>query len=93
MCHLGNISYRLGEKVPFNPQTKAFGDNNEAYETLTRMEEHLAGRNGLNLSQTDYTLGRKLVVDAQNESFVGDDEANRLLTRQYRAPFVVPDKA
>lgn len=92
LCHLGNISYRLGEKVPFNPQTKAFGDNDEAYETLARLEEHLAGRNGLNLSQTDYTLGRKLVVDAKNESFVGDDEANRLLTRQYRAPFVVPDK-
>lgn len=93
LCHLANISYRLGEKVPFNPQTKAFGDNKEAYETLARMEEHLAGRNGLTLAEMDYTLGRKLVVDAQEEGFVGDDEANRLLTRQYRAPFVVPDKA
>lgn len=92
LCHLANISYRLGEKVPFSPQTKAFGDNKEAYETLARMEEHLAGRNGLNLAEMDYTLGRKLVVDAQKEAFVGDDEANRLLTRQYRAPFVVPDK-
>ncbi len=92
LCHLGNISYRLGEKAPFSPQTKAFGDNKEVYETLARMEEHLAGRNGLNLGQLDYTLGRKLVVDAQKESFVGDDEANRLLTRQYRAPFVVPER-
>lgn len=92
LCHLGNISYRLGEKTPFSPQTKAFGDNKEAYETLARMEEHLAGRNGLKLAEMDYTLGRKLVVDAKKEAFVGDDEANRLLTRQYRAPFVVPDK-
>ena len=41
LCHLANISYRLGEPVPFNPQTKAFGDNKDAYETLARMEEHL----------------------------------------------------
>ena len=34
LCHLANMSYRLGEEVPFNPQTKAFGDNREAYETL-----------------------------------------------------------
>ena len=34
---------RIGwaSEVPFNPQTKAFGDNKEAYETLARMEEHL----------------------------------------------------
>ena len=92
LCHLGNISYRLGEKAPFSPQTKAFGDNKEAYETLARMEDHLAGRNGLKLSEIDYMLGRKLVVNAKSESFIGDDEANRLLTRQYRAPFIVPDK-
>jgi hypothetical protein len=92
LCHLANISYRLGEKVPFNPRTKAFGDNKEAYETLGRMEEHLTA-NDLELDgQAKYLLGRKLVVDAAKENFVGDDEANRMLTRQYRAPFVVPEK-
>ena len=29
LCHLANISYRLGEQVPFNTQTKAFGDCKE----------------------------------------------------------------
>ena len=91
LCHLANISYRLGEKVPFNPQTKAFGDNREAYETLARMEEHLT-KNGLKLDGEQYRLGRKLAFDAKKESFVGDEEANRLLTRQYRQPFVVPEK-
>ncbi|HZZ72774.1 MAG TPA: Gfo/Idh/MocA family oxidoreductase [Pirellulales bacterium] len=92
LCHLANISYRLGEEVPFNPQTKAFGDNQEAYETLARLEEHLAS-NGVKLEATKYRLGRKLAFDAASEKFVGDDQANALLTRKYRAPFVVPDKA
>jgi hypothetical protein len=91
LCHLANISYRLGENVPFNPKTKAFGDNQDAYETLARMEEHLTA-NGLKLDGEKYLLGRKLVVDTKQEKFTGDDEANRMLTRQYRAPFVVPDK-
>ena len=65
LCHLANISYRLGEQVPFNPQTKAFGDNKEAYETLERMEEYLTKNNGLNLDGLEYRLGRKLTVDAK----------------------------
>lgn len=91
LCHLGNISYRLGETVPFNPRTKALGDDKEAYETLERMGQHLSA-NGLKLDDVKYTLGRKLALDAERESFTGDDEANRLLTREYRAPFVVPEK-
>ena len=51
--------------VPFNSQTKAFGDNKEAYETLARMEEHLAKDNGLKLDGLEYRLGRKLTVDAE----------------------------
>ncbi len=92
LCHLANMSYRLGEEVPFNPRTKAFGDNQEAYETLARMEEHLAKDNGLKLDGMKYRLGRKLVVDARKERIVGDDQANAMLTRAYRKPYVVPDK-
>jgi len=48
LCHLGNISYRVGN--------------------------------------------RKLIFDGATESFLGDEEANRLLKRQYRYPYVVPEK-
>jgi len=92
LCHLANISYRLGEAVPFDSKTKAFGDDKEAYETFARMEEHLSGTNGLKLAGQDYRLGRKLTIDAKTERFVDDPEADKLLTRNYRAPFVVPDK-
>lgn len=91
LCHLGNISYRLGNDAPFNPRTKAFGDNKEAYETLARTEEHLTG-NAIKLNETAYRLGRKLALYPGAETFVNDKEADALLTRQYRAPFVVPAK-
>jgi predicted dehydrogenase len=91
LCHIANISYRLGSPQPFNPRTKAFGDDKEAYETIGRFEKHLA-ENGINLNEATYRLGPKLVLDPEKESFVGSAEANALLTREYRKPFVVPDK-
>jgi predicted dehydrogenase len=91
LCHLANISYRLGESLPFDPRTKAFGDNREAYETLARMEQHLEA-NQLPVADLKCHVGRKLAVDVDGETIVGDDEARALLSRAYRTPFVVPDK-
>jgi hypothetical protein len=91
LCHLANISYRLGQDVPFSESTKAFGDDKEAYETLARMEDHLK-HDGVALDGLNYRLGRKLAFDAATESFAGDSEANQYVTRPYRAPFVVPDR-
>ncbi len=91
LCHLANASYRTGEKVPFNPKTRAFGDNKEAYETLARMEEHLAGKNGLKLEEINYQLGRRLTIDAESET-VDDSAAQKILAGagQYRGEFTVP---
>jgi predicted dehydrogenase len=91
LCHLANISYRLGTEVPFSKSPGAFGDNKAAGETLARMEEHLK-EDRVPMDGQNYRLGRTLTFDASTESFVGDAEANRLLTRAYRAPFVVPDR-
>ena len=91
LCHLANLSYRLGDEVPFSKPTHAFGDDKAAYETLDRMEEHLK-ENKVALDGLKYRLGRKLTFDTATESFVGDSEANQFLTRPYRAPFVVPDR-
>ncbi len=35
-CHLGNIAYRLGRDVTFDPQTETFGDDADANALLTR---------------------------------------------------------
>ena len=90
LCHLPNISFRLGQDVPFSRSSGAFGDDKEAAETMERMEEHLK-ENKVVLDGQNYRLGRKLTFDPASESFVGDSQANEHLTRPYRAPFVVPD--
>src|SRR5262249_16471415 len=41
LCHLGNISYRLGNQQAFTPKAEAFGDDKEAADSYARMCEHL----------------------------------------------------
>ena len=90
LCHLGNISYRLGAEVPL--KTRVFSDNTEAAESFEKMKEHLASENGFKLKDTKLRLGRFLKINAENETFVDDQNANTMLTRNYRRPFIVPDK-
>ena len=45
------------------------------------------------LANISYRLGgRKLVVDPKTETLLDDAEANALLKREYRSPWVVPEK-
>ena len=46
----------------------------------------------VHLTNTSYRLGRSLDFDAKKERYINDDEANAMLTRDYREPFVVPEK-
>lgn len=91
LCHLGNLSYRLGTLTKFNSKSAAFGDDKQAAESLTRMQEHLK-ENKVPLDETQYRLGRKLALNTQAETFVNDKEADALLTREYRKGFEVPAK-
>ncbi|MFA4028456.1 MAG: hypothetical protein GDYSWBUE_000336 [Candidatus Fervidibacterota bacterium] len=92
LCHLANISYRLGVDVECTgDDSKPFGEYEDANEAFERMIEHLKD-NGVPTKGLKYRLGRKLTFDPQAEKFINDDEANKLLTREYRHPFVVPEK-
>ena len=44
------------------------------------------------LANISFRTGRKLVFDPETESFPSDEAANRLLRREYRKPYVVPDR-
>lgn len=91
LVHLGNISYRLGQEVPFNQKTKTFGDDRVFYESFEDMKRYLADRAHLELTSATYRLGRTLQFDAQTERFVGDADADALLSRPYRSPFALPE--
>jgi predicted dehydrogenase len=91
LCHLGNISYRLGKQEPFSVAARASGENKETLDTLTRMQEHLK-ENKQPVEDGQVRVGRKLLLDSQKESFVNDKEADAMLTREYRKGFEVPAK-
>ncbi|HTM54659.1 MAG TPA: Gfo/Idh/MocA family oxidoreductase [Pirellulales bacterium] len=93
LCHLGNISYRLGEPVPFEKSSGKLGDNHQVIESFDALRDNLKAV-GLNLAETTYSVGPKLAFDPAAERFTGDraDAANAMLSRPYRAPFVVPEQ-
>jgi hypothetical protein len=91
LCHVGNISYRLGKTQTRDEIADAVKNEKNVGETLARAEQHLAA-NLVDLQKTPAMLGATLELDQKTERFPGNNEANKLLTREYRKPFVVPEK-
>ncbi|HEV8606615.1 MAG TPA: Gfo/Idh/MocA family oxidoreductase [Tepidisphaeraceae bacterium] len=93
LCHMGNISYRVGKQVPPTQLEDMIKSDKLATESFERVKQHLAA-NGVDLGQTPPTLGPSLAFDPQKEQFTGAhaEEANKLVRREYRAPYVIPDQ-
>jgi predicted dehydrogenase len=96
LCHLANISHRLGTQLA-PPELKAqAGSRADVAEALGRFETHLAA-NGLDLAQVRPTLGPVLDFLPDEERFASGSDydlgawANRLIRDDYRPPFVVPE--
>jgi predicted dehydrogenase len=89
LCHLGNISYRVGAPRPLS-QDDPFGKSEAANESFRRFRDHLK-ENGVDPSKTNIQVGRELAFDGAREVFPDDPTASGLLKRTYRKPFVVPD--
>ena len=92
LCHMGNISYRLGETASRAEITERIGGNHDLAEAFERVQDHLL-LNGVDVKLTPRVLGRWLTMDPQAERFTGDfaEEANKLVRGTYREPFVVPE--
>lgn len=89
LCHLGNISYRLGVEQSFGKPIAAFSVNKAASEALARMLAHLKD-NKVDLDQAIGKIGTKWTFDPKTEKFTaGGDvaKANAMLTRDYRKGF------
>ncbi len=89
-CHLGNISYRLGEQVSGNTKPDVFDKHEEIGKSWEMINKTVKGTLGLDLTKSTYQLGAMLTFDPENERFVDNRRANRLIGRRYRKPFVVP---
>ena len=89
-CHLGNISYRLGEQVSGTTRPNVLDKHEEIAKSWETIKQTVKGTLGLDVSKGTYCLGPKLRFNPRTEKFVKNRAANRLLTRPYRKPFVVP---
>ncbi len=97
LCHLGNVSYRLGETVSAEEaqhRLESVKPKGEALETFERVKHHLAD-NQVDLRTAKFQFGAALAVDGKAETFTGSTSgtANPLLTREYRKGFEVPASA
>ncbi|MBN1845945.1 MAG: Gfo/Idh/MocA family oxidoreductase [Sedimentisphaerales bacterium] len=92
LCHMGNISYRLGQETPTGQIAEQIRGQKDLADSFERFREHLAV-NGVDLEKTPPVLGPWLTLDTQKEQFVGENSeaANQLIKRQYRRPFVIPE--
>jgi hypothetical protein len=89
LCHLGNISYRMGEVEKLNPNKKF--DLELQQETFDRFVSHLKD-NKVEVDGLPVRFGKWLGFNPKTEKFLENSQANAMLTREYRAPFVVPEK-
>jgi predicted dehydrogenase len=92
LCHIGNISWRLGRAASeseVRDELKQLKLPDAAIETFDRTVQHLRD-NKVDLKQPKLTLGPLLPLDSEREAFDKHPEADAMLTREYRQPFVVP---
>jgi hypothetical protein len=93
LCHMGNISYRLGEQASPEHIKEALQADRNAVEAFERFESHIVA-NGVDLKQTPVMLGLSLQMNPETERFEGafSEKANELVKDNYREPFVVPEQ-
>ncbi|HUB31993.1 MAG TPA: Gfo/Idh/MocA family oxidoreductase [Bryobacteraceae bacterium] len=99
---LGTKLPKSGFQEEPGPQANQGGDHYlnfiEAVKSRKRESLHAEIEEGaisttlVHLANISYRLGRTLHFDEATYSVKGDAEANRMFTREYRKPFVVPEK-
>ncbi len=90
LCHLGNISYRLAKERRFEKPSD-FSDNEVVGQSVMTMLENTKAI-GIDPQKSTLWVGPKLFFDSEKERFINNHNADNLLTREYRPPFLVPEK-
>ena len=93
-CHLANAAFQLGTQYTPEKARELAKDFKPWQELNDQFEEHLKA-NEVALTHKNLKASAFLEIDPEKETFVGPSatpEALKLLTREYRKPYVVPDK-
>jgi len=95
LCHLANLSYRLGAEATMDKADAAFAGDKNAAEALARMKQHLTD-NKVDLKEAVGRVGVKLSFDPKAEKITsagGADlaKANSMLFREYRKGFDITE--
>lgn len=89
LCHLGNISHRLGETMSLPQAIERIQSDKLLGEAGQRMAEHLKANNIPGDVQIE--VGAAPIFDSKSQTFPDSKEANALLTREYRKPYILPE--
>jgi hypothetical protein len=96
LCHLANISHRLGTARPLADVRSQAASRADVAEAVDRFATHLRD-NGVDFARDKPVLGPVLDVLPDEERFASCSKydtgafANRLARGQYRPPYVVPE--
>ncbi len=88
ICHVGNISYRLGNVASLSDQRNQVGDIPCWREMFERYVKYLGD---IGVDPNTSILGPWLEVDSENECIQDNPKANEIVRGWYREPFVVPE--
>jgi len=91
LCHLGNVSYRLGAVQPFGSRPSEVAESKQQEEAYAGFVEHLK-QNGIKPAAAQLRVGCHFTLDPKAEVATRAD-CNKLFTREYRKGFEVPAKA
>lgn len=89
LCHTGNISYQMGQRLGPEAIRERLQSMPAATETFYRFAQHCAA-NEVDLASGSVVMGAMLKMDPATERFIGNTAANHRLTREYRKGFEVP---
>lgn len=91
LCHVGNISYRLGEPRPAAEILDEVSGNELLTNSTDRMLSHLLANDvATDAAESMVKLGPWLEVDPGTEQFA-NNAANALRKREGRAPYLIPE--
>lgn len=91
LCHLANISYRMGVEQAIGKDAKVSDDKN-VNEFFAAMLAHLKA-NKVDVDGSKGRFGPTLTIDTKTEKFTNNEKANAMLFREYRKGYELKEIA